>query len=179
MVPYLGEIRLFAGSHPEGWLECDGSEVSQRDYEALFNLIGTQFGGDDAKGVFNLPDLRGRIPMGWGWNEEMERAKRTRRMYGDEGGSKDVTLEEKHVPKHRHVVMAASNPATTVAFPGPTVVLAKSQTYNVYDDVPSAPPKYLDDATIGVHSGQKASHPNTMPYQALKFCIATYGVGPR
>uniref|UniRef100_UPI0028AFB8C4 phage tail protein n=1 Tax=Massilia oculi TaxID=945844 RepID=UPI0028AFB8C4 len=60
---FVGEIRLFAfGFAPEGWLLCDGQQVSINQYQALYSLLTNVYGGDPAKGYFNLPDLRGRVP---------------------------------------------------------------------------------------------------------------------
>ncbi len=59
----MGEVRMFAHTEPpDGWLPCDGRKLRITDYQALFTLIGTQFGGDSIT-TFSLPDLRGRIPM--------------------------------------------------------------------------------------------------------------------
>lgn len=62
-VPYIGEIRMFAGNFaPAGWAFCDGRRVDIEDNEALFTLIGTTYGGD-GQSTFALPDLRGKAPM--------------------------------------------------------------------------------------------------------------------
>lgn len=61
---YLGEIRLcgfyFA---PQDWAFCNGQLLPIAEFDALFALIGTTFGGDGINN-FALPDLRGRIPVG-------------------------------------------------------------------------------------------------------------------
>jgi len=60
---YVGEIRVFAFNYaPEGWLLCQGQQVSVNQYQALFALIGNVYGGDGMT-TFNLPDLRGRVPV--------------------------------------------------------------------------------------------------------------------
>lgn len=60
---YVGEIRLFAFNYaPEGWLLCQGQELSVNQYQVLFALIGNFYGGD-GKTTFKLPDLRGRVPI--------------------------------------------------------------------------------------------------------------------
>jgi microcystin-dependent protein len=60
---YVGEIRLFAFNYaPEGWLLCQGQQVAVSQYQALFALIGNVYGGD-GQSTFNLPDLRGRVPI--------------------------------------------------------------------------------------------------------------------
>ena len=60
-----GMIQMFAGSTaPTGWLMCDGSAVSRTTYATLFAVIGTTYGTGDGSTTFNLPDLRGRMPLG-------------------------------------------------------------------------------------------------------------------
>jgi len=64
--PYIAEIRLFAGNFPPaGWAFCDGSLLPISEYDTLFNLIGTTYGGD-GQTTFALPDLRGRVQIGIG-----------------------------------------------------------------------------------------------------------------
>ena len=61
--PYIGELKIFGGNFaPVGWMFCDGRLLAISEYEALFNLIGTTYGGDGVS-TFALPDLRGRIPL--------------------------------------------------------------------------------------------------------------------
>lgn len=60
-----GIILPFAGSEiPAGWLLCDGGEVSRDTYNSLFSLISNIYGDGDGVTTFNVPDLRGRMPMG-------------------------------------------------------------------------------------------------------------------
>lgn len=62
--PVLGEVRLFAGPQPpEGWASCRGQLLSIAQFNDLFNVIGTSYGGD-GKTSFALPDLRGAVPIG-------------------------------------------------------------------------------------------------------------------
>lgn len=58
ILPFAGEIA------PEGWLVCNGGEVSRSDYTRLFNVIGTAWGIGDGTSTFNLPDLRGLFLRG-------------------------------------------------------------------------------------------------------------------
>ena len=61
--PYIGEIRMFGGNFaPNGWAFCNGQLVAISENDALFNLIGTTYGGD-GQVTFALPDLRGRLPV--------------------------------------------------------------------------------------------------------------------
>jgi microcystin-dependent protein len=57
--------RFGAASAPTDWLLCDGSAVSRTSYSTLFGVIGTTYGSGDGSSTFNLPDLRGRAPIGY------------------------------------------------------------------------------------------------------------------
>lgn len=60
-----GLVQGYAGaSAPAGWLLCDGSQVSRTTYAALYAVTGDTYGAGDGSTTFNLPDLRGRVPMG-------------------------------------------------------------------------------------------------------------------
>ena len=62
-----GTIKMFAGSvAPDGWLLCNGQAISRTTYSKLFNVIGTTYGEGDGSTTFNVPDLRGRTPVGVG-----------------------------------------------------------------------------------------------------------------
>ena len=61
--PFAGEIRMFGFSFaPYGWHLCDGSLLPIAQYDALYALLGTTYGGD-GQSTFGLPDFRGRIPL--------------------------------------------------------------------------------------------------------------------
>src|SRR4051812_17720286 len=97
--PYIGEIRMFGGTFaPVGWALCDGSLLSINQYDTLFNLIGTTYGGDGQMN-FAVPDLRSRVPMHQG----------NRHMLGEIGGSEIVTLSVSELPAHTHVLLADSD----------------------------------------------------------------------
>lgn len=60
-----GLINVYAGTTaPTGWLICDGSEISRTTYSDLFDVIGTIYGNGDGSTTFNLPNLKGKIPVG-------------------------------------------------------------------------------------------------------------------
>ncbi|MCH5715924.1 phage tail protein [Niabella hibiscisoli] len=66
MIPFIGTIAMFAfGRVPNGWALCNGQLLSIAEYEVLFVLIGTTYGGD-GQTTFAVPDLRGRLPIGQG-----------------------------------------------------------------------------------------------------------------
>lgn len=60
-----GTINAFAGNNtPQGWLICDGSEISRITYATLFNIIGTTYGNGDGTTTFNIPNLKGKVIVG-------------------------------------------------------------------------------------------------------------------
>lgn len=61
-----GAVYMYGGvTPPSGWLICDGSAVARTTYADLFGVIGTLYGSGDGSSTFNLPDLRGRVPVGY------------------------------------------------------------------------------------------------------------------
>ena len=88
-----GMITQFAGtSAPNGWLICDGSEISQTNYADLFAVLGNTYGTPTSIGNFKLPDLRERVPVG----------RTNSSALGSIGGSNSVTLTESQIPSHTH-----------------------------------------------------------------------------
>src|SRR5215210_6450234 len=96
--PYVGEIRMFAGNFaPAGWMVCDGQPLPISENETLFQLIGTTYGGD-GESTFNLPDLRGRLPMHQGGGFVLAQT----------GGAEQITLTVNQIPAHNHALLASS-----------------------------------------------------------------------
>jgi microcystin-dependent protein len=96
--PYLGEITMFPylnGKVPNGYKVCNGSMLSISQFTPLFSLLGTTYGGDGVA-TFQLPDLRGRIPMGAG---QLDGAG-TNYSVGSKGGATTVTLTKSNMPNH-------------------------------------------------------------------------------
>lgn len=107
-----GIIKMYAGSSaPDGWLLCDGSAVSRTDYSLLYAVIGTTYGAGDGSTTFNIPDLRGRFPVGAGVNYNI----------GSTGGSEDSII-----PYHNHHVDAISSGAQWASLTGSAKALGWS-----------------------------------------------------
>jgi len=102
-----GEVKPFAGSvAPVGWLFSDGSEVSRATFADLFAVIGTTYGVGDGSTTFNIPDLRGRMPIGVnnvGLPNGADGARDTRNI-GDAGGDETTTLAITNMPIHNHTM---------------------------------------------------------------------------
>src|SRR5690348_11621993 len=103
--PYVGEIRIFAGNFaPAGWMFCEGQLLPISEYETLFNLIGTTYGGD-GQSTFALPDLRGRIPLHFGNGFTL----------AETGGVETVTLTVSQIPAHSHAFLGSTSQAAAFA----------------------------------------------------------------
>ena len=107
MNPFIGEIRIIGrNAEPKGWARCDGQLLPISQYPALYNLIGTTYGGDGDT-TFALPDLRGRTPIHQGAGEGL-----TPRELGQTLGAETVVLSAQELPAHSHSVRAFSNIGT-------------------------------------------------------------------
>jgi|AGTN01.1.fsa_nt_gi Microcystin-dependent protein len=92
-----GEMLLWPGSAaPQGWLLCNGTAVSRTAYAALYAVIGTAYGSGDGGTTFNLPDLKGRVPVGY------QAADTAFDRLGETGGAKTHTLAAAEMPSHTH-----------------------------------------------------------------------------
>lgn len=87
MEAFIGTILLFAGNFaPRGWALCHGQQLSIQQNAALFSILGTTYGGDGVR-TFALPDLRGRVAVGWGGGPGLSPCE-----LGERGGAESVTL---------------------------------------------------------------------------------------
>lgn len=106
MEGYIGEVRLFGGNFaPLGWAFCDGTLYSISQFEAVYTILGTTFGGD-GRNTFGVPDLRGRVAVGTGQGAGL-----TPIDLGEVGGTETVTMTTAQMPAHSHTA------AATIAFP--------------------------------------------------------------
>lgn len=178
---YLGEIRLFGGNFPpKNWAFCNGQLLNIADYQALYSLIGTTYGGDGVK-TFAVPNLTGSAVVGAGQSPDDQTFNPP---LGAVGGVETVTLTEAQVPAHTHALCATTGDATT-AEPGPSVGFASVQAQGLlgYTDIssglkPSATPAQLGTNAVGA-TGTTAPHDNMMPSLALNYIIALLGLFPQ
>ena len=97
---HIGDIKYSMEQFDhDGWLLCDGRELSRSNYSTLFNMIGTLYGYGDHVTTFNLLDGRGRTPVGAGKGVGLKG-----RLLGELGGAESVKLTVKNIPKHRHSI---------------------------------------------------------------------------
>jgi microcystin-dependent protein len=161
--PYVGEIRMFAGNFaPAGWMFCEGQLLPISEYETLFNLIGTTYGGD-GQSTFALPDLRGRVPLHFGNGFTL----------AETGGVETVTLTVSQIPAHSHPLLASANNASAANAGGN--VLAQTPTYTPY--IAMTPNSPLSANSIGSTGGSQP-HNNFQPYLCVDFIISLFGIFP-
>lgn len=162
--PFVGEIRLFAGNFaPSGWAFCDGQLLPISEYEVLFNLIGTTYGGDGVN-TFALPDLRGRVPVHQGQGSTL----------GQPGGLETVALAAQQMPPHTHALLASMDPAISPNPQGQVLARTVSSTPYFQDPNPAIP---LAAASLSPAGGSQP-HDNVQPFQCLNFILSLYGVFP-
>ncbi len=128
--PYVGEIRMFAGNFaPAGWMFCEGQLLPISEYETLFNLIGTTYGGD-GQSTFALPDLRGRFPLHFGQRLHPGRDRRRR------GGHADRVSQ---IPAHSHPLLGHEPAPAPTAIPQNNVLAqdAATELHRISTDNPT------------------------------------------
>ncbi|SDF51493.1 Microcystin-dependent protein [Dyadobacter soli] len=165
--PYVGEIRMFAGSFaPAGWAFCNGQTLPISENDVLFQLIGTTYGGDGQE-TFNLPDLQGRLPLHMGTGKSG-----TTYQIGERAGTESETLTVQQIPAHTHGFRATGDVANS-ASPNNTVIGVSSSTSAFIADSASEPMK---SALSPVGGSQP--HENMQPYLCISFIISLFGVFP-
>lgn len=169
---YLGTIMMWAGAWvPSGWALCDGRVMQIAQNQALFAVIGTTYGGNGTT-TFNLPDLRGRFPIGPGSGPGL-----TPRSPGQGGGAETVTLTAAQMPAHNHLVNADGTQGS-VDNPEGLLPAAGVDTANnpvmLYGTTAN---KTMSPQMIG-QAGQGQAHANVPPFMCVSFIIALQGLFP-
>ncbi|MDX2032620.1 MAG: tail fiber protein [Blastocatellia bacterium] len=160
--PFIGEVKIAGfGIVPKGWALCNGSLLAINQYQALFSILGTTYGGNGTTN-FALPDLRGRAPLGTtGQFPE-----------GMKGGEEAHVLTVNEIPSHTHSVVASGNGPDQAAPAGGSW---STLTENLYTN--SAPGTPMNPAAVST-TGSSQPHPNMPPYLALNYIIALTGIFP-
>src|SRR5579872_2424668 len=161
--PFIGEIRMFGGNFaPVGWAFCNGALIPISENDALFNLIGTTYGGD-GQSTFALPNLQSRVPIHVGPGFAL----------GQSGGVESVTLTTSQIPAHGHVPQCNASPGSQ---PNPqNGTWANQATLVPYST--SAPNIAMDPGAIG-SSGGSQPHDNMIPFLVINFILSLFGVFP-
>jgi microcystin-dependent protein len=158
--PYLGELKIIAFNYPpKGWAFCNGQLLPINQNQALFSLLGTNYGGDGIT-TFGLPNLQGRIPFHFGNGFNL----------GQIGGESAHTLIVQEMPQHNHPVTASSTVAN-LGNPTGNLWAAGSAAYSPTSNTSMSP------AAISSMGGGQP-HDNMPPYLTVNICIALQGIFP-
>jgi microcystin-dependent protein len=167
--PYIGEIRMFAGNFPpNGWLFCDGQTLAISEYDTLFTLIGTTYGGDGQE-TFNLPNLQSRVPLHMGKGPGLSQTY----SIGGMAGVEQVTLTIQQIPVHTHGLVGSTSVANSPN-PGQNVLARSGQVNAFLNAGPSVAmsPQFLAPA------GGSQPHTNVQPFLCINFIISLFGIFP-
>ena len=171
MNPYIGEIKLFALDFaPKGWAICAGQLLAIRTNQALFALLGTQYGGD-GQNTFALPDLRGRVLVGprspsSGGSQQ-----------GAMLGTETVTVTQAQMPSHQHNFAGTSAAATLKPPVGRMHAADSSAERDFYAPAADGNLVTLSPQSLA-STGSNLPHSNMQPYLVLNYCIALQGIFP-
>ncbi len=165
--PFIGEIVWVGYTFcPRGWAAADGQLLSINQYQSLYSLLGSQFGGD-GRTTFALPDLRGRVAIHAGQSPGMSKYQ-----VGNKAGQETVTLTTSQMPTHNHTINASAG-ATDKDPTGNIPGTGKQKNY----DTPRAASTTLADKAVG-STGVSEAHENRPPFLTLRACIALQGIYP-
>jgi len=171
---YVGEIRLFAFNQyaPANFMPCDGRSMPISDYQILYSLIGTTYGGDGVT-TFKLPDLRTRTPV---HNGQMPGG--STYALGQQAGVAQVTLTSATVPSHSHTVSVTKAPATTMTPNSATAPGAVGSNFYYCNETQAGVVMQTASQTVQVDGGSNQPHPNIQPSLVLAYAIAVNGLYP-
>ena len=166
--PYMSEIQLFAFPFaPKGWALCNGQTMAIAQNQALFALLGTNYGGNGTT-TFNLPDLRGRTAICYG-----KSSTGTSYNLGQADGEENHSLTIQEMPSHNHIMQGTTAQADQNAPNGfllagggsaPLFAVAQDRTQPAQNFIAG--------------TGMSQGHPNIQPYLVLNYCIALNGIFP-
>ena len=146
-----GMISLYGGAvAPSGYLICDGAAVSRTTYADLFTAIGTTYGAGNGSTTFNLPNLKGRVPVG------VDPSQTEFDALGENGGSKTHTLTVDEMPSHNHRLGALSGVSASTTIDTRT-----------YSNSTISSNGYTEN------TGGGQPHNNLQPYIVLNYIIKT------
>jgi microcystin-dependent protein len=160
--PFLAEIRMFSSNFaPKGWAFCNGQLLPINQNQALFALLGTNYGGD-GRVNFALPNLIGRVPLHSGPSHNLAQS----------GGENAHTVSIAEMPTHAHALLGSSSTVDGVPSPVNNVVGRVANWY--------AQPANLQTLNPGsvANVGGSQAHTNQMPNLVITFCIALQGIFP-
>lgn len=173
---FTGQIMLFSGNFcPRDFTFASGQLLSINSNPALFSLLGTYYGGD-GRSTFKVPDLNGRMPMGYGTGPGL-----TPRAIGQRFGTQETTLTVANMPSHSHTLYASTGGPNTTSPLGANFatfgLLPNGNPARVYSaDGASADQSARSDMIATTGSSQPLSI--QQPVLGMTYCINTQGIYP-
>lgn len=165
----ISEIRLWAANFPpQNWMLCQGQVLPIAQYQALYSLLGTTYGGNGSS-TFALPDMRGRVPLGIGQGSGLRNY-----VQGQTGGVEQVNLLVSNLPPHNHMVKV-SNKFSGGDHPSGRYLGASASDKGFYSDA-SDNSAMAPDMIAPTGSGFPIE--NMQPYLGVNFIICIYGLFP-
>ena len=164
--PFLGQVSMFGFNFPpRGWAMCNGQLLAINQNQALFSLLGTQYGGNGVQ-TFGLPDLQGRTPLHFGQGSGL-----TNRIQGERAGEESHTLLTQEVPSHTHALNASKDAGSS---------FIPNNNFIANANLPiaaSGTPVAMIAGSVS-NAGGSQPHTNIQPYLVVNFCIALTGIFP-
>jgi microcystin-dependent protein len=153
-----GVINVWAGAAaPTGWILCQGQDVSRTTYASLYSALGgasSPYGQGDGTSTFNVPNLKGRIPVG------LDSAQTEFDALGETGGAKTVTLTSAQMPAHTHTNTVSSDGEVT---PTASTATAGAHTHTGTTSSDSHRHSFTDNGTgTAIVSGTSGGIPSTV-----------------
>ena len=159
--PYIGQIMLVPYTFaPRGFADCAGQLLAISQFQPLFSLIGTTYGGDGTT-TFALPDLRSRVPV----------SQNSTWPLGSRQGEEGVSLQFDQIPAHTHAMNCMTAGATQTSPGGNMLAGQGSRAPMAYtpNNVATTDP----DLNVMTLSGSSNPHENRQPYLGMRYVIAT------
>lgn len=154
----VGATFLFPGTTaPNNYMICDGSAISRTEYADLFAILGTYYGSGDGSTTFNLPNMKGRVPVGYDSSQtEFD-------TLGETGGEKTHTLTTSEIPSHNHDGIYWGNP------PSYPISLNPGSSAGYKPNWEGSSPGTSGIRTAFTGGGQ--AHNNLQPYLVVNYII--------
>lgn len=165
--PYLGQMMLVGNGYcPRGWASASGQLLAIAQNQALFAIMGTQFGGNGTNN-FQLPNLNARTPIGSGSGSGLPPY-----AIGETGGALSFTLNVLQLPVHTHFVRATNVLADRSGPLNKYLGLSLDKQYH------TGPQNVNMAADMLTSSGGNQPVSHTGPFLTMKWCIAVQGIFP-
>lgn len=174
---FIGQI-MMAGFNfaPKFWALSNGQLLPINQNQALFSLLGTQYGGNGTTN-FALPDLRSRTPIGYASSVDPSWQPPSVQI-GQSSGVENVTLLSTNLPSHTHSMNASTLNGDKQNAGGRLYGTSTSTGTVPTLYGPSSGALVPQNPQTVAPAGGNQPHPNIQPYSVINFCIALSGIFP-